>query len=58
MIESLIKKEILIELPGGKVTMRPSALAKYDSYLARVGQFRATEMSRVHKNPILAAINS
>ena len=36
--------------------MRPSALAKYDSYLAQVSQFRATEMSRVHKNPILAAI--
>lgn len=57
-VESLIKKEILIELPDGKVMMRPSALAKYDSYLARVGQFRATEMSRVHKNPILAAIKS
>ena len=57
-VESLIKKEILIELPDGKVMMRPSALAKYDSYLARVSQFRATEMSRVHKNPILAAIRS
>lgn len=57
-VESLIGKGILIELPDGKVMMRPSALAKYDSYLARVGQFRATEMSRVHKNPILAAIKS
>lgn len=57
-IESLIKKEILIEMPDGKVMMRPSALVKYDLYLARVGQFRATEMSRVHKNPILAAIRS
>ena len=55
-IESLIQKEILTEMPGGKVMMRPSALAKYDSYLAQVSQFRATEMSRVHKNPILAAI--
>ncbi len=57
-IESLIKKEILIEIPDGKVMMHPSALAEYDPYLAKVGQFRATEMSRVHKNPILAAINS
>jgi len=55
-IESLIQKEILTEMPDGKVMMNPSVLAKYDSYLARVGQFRATEMSRVHKNPILAAI--
>jgi predicted N-acetyltransferase YhbS len=56
VIESLIKKEILTETPDGKVMMNPSALAKYDSYLAQVGQFRATEMSRVHKNPILAAV--
>lgn len=55
-IESLISKEILTEMPDGKVMMRPSALAGYDSYLARVSQFRVTEMSRVHKNPIMAAI--
>lgn len=55
-IESLIKKEILTKMPGGKVMMRPSAIAEYDSYLAKVAQFRATEMSRVHKNPILAAV--
>lgn len=55
-IESLINKKILTEMPGGKFVMRPSALAEYDTYLAKVGQFRATEMSRVHKNPILAAV--
>jgi len=55
-IESLIKKEILTEIPDGKVMMHPAALAEYDPYLAKVGQFRATEMSRVHKNPILAAV--
>lgn len=56
VIESLIKKEILTEMPNGKFVMQPSALAKYDTYLAKIGQFRATEMSRVHKNPILAAV--
>ena len=55
-IESLIEKEILTEMPDGKFVMRPSALAEYDAYLAQVGQLRAAEMSRVHKNPILAAI--
>lgn len=55
-IEALIKKEILTEMPDGKFVMRPSALAEYDSYFAQVAQFRATEMSRVHKNPILAAV--
>ena len=55
-IESLLEKEILTEMPDGKVMMQPSLIAKYDSYLAKVSQFRATEMSRVHKNPILAAI--
>jgi len=57
-IASLIKKEILTEMPDGKVMMRHSAIAKYDSYLAQISQFRATEMIRVHKNPILAAIKS
>ena len=56
IIESLIKKGILTETTDGKVMMRPSALAEYDSYLAQISQFRATEMSRVHKNPILAAV--
>lgn len=55
-IESLLEKEILTEMPDGKVMMQPYAISKYDSYLAQVSQFRATEMSRVHKNPILAAI--
>ena len=55
-VESLIEKEILIEMPDGKFTLRFSALAEYDSYFAKVGQFRAAEMSRVHKNPLLAAI--
>lgn len=55
-IESLLEKEILTEMPDGKVTMRSSAITKYDSYLDQIYQFRATEMSRVHKNPILAAI--
>ena len=55
-VESLIEKEILIEMPDGKFTLRFSALAEYDAYFAKVGQFRAAEMSRVHKNPLLAAI--
>jgi len=55
-IESLIQKEILTTMPDGKVMMRPSVLADYDAYFAQVSQFRATEMSRVHKNPILAAV--
>ncbi|WP_163338917.1 GNAT family N-acetyltransferase [Desulfopila sp. IMCC35008] len=55
-IESLIDKGILSATLDGKVMMHPSALTEYDSYLAQVGQFRATEMSRVHKNPIMAAI--
>ena len=56
-IESLINKGILTEISEGKAMISPSALGVYDSYLAQVGQFRATEMSRVHKNPILAAVN-
>ena len=55
-IESLIDKEILTKRPDGKVMMRPSALAEYDTYFAQVAQVRAAEMGRVHKNPILAAI--
>ena len=55
-IESLINKGILSETLNGKVTLHPSALTEYDSYLAQVGQFRVTEMARVHKNPIMAAI--
>lgn len=55
-IESIIKKEILTEMPDGKFMLRPSALVEYDSYFAKVAQFRATEMSRVHKNPIMTAI--
>ena len=55
-LESLIEKEILTEMPDGKFMLRPSALAEYDSYFAQVAQFRATEMSRVHRNPILTAV--
>ena len=55
-LEGLIKKEILTEMPDGKFVMRPSALTEYDAYFARVSQFRVTEMSRVHKNPLLAAV--
>ena len=54
-IGSLLEKEILTVMPDGKVMMQPSAISKYDSYLSQVSQFRATEMSRVHKNPILPA---
>ena len=56
MIQSLIEKGILMEIPGSKVTMRPAILAKYDPYLAKVTQFRMSELSRVHKNPIMMAI--
>lgn len=55
-IESLIDKGILNETPEGKVMMRPAALEKYDSYFAKVSQFRVSEMGRVHKNPILTAV--
>ena len=54
--ERLIEKEILVEMPDGRFMLRPSALAAYDPYFARVGQFRLDEMSRVHKNPVLAAV--
>jgi predicted N-acetyltransferase YhbS len=56
VMESLIKKAILTEMPDGKFVMRPAALAEYDTYLGKISQFRATEMSRVHKNPIMAAV--
>ena len=55
-IQSLIEKGILIEMPGNKVTMRPAILVEYDPYLAKVTQFRMSELSRVHKNPIMRAI--
>lgn len=55
-IQSLIEKGILVEIPGNKVTMRPAFLAKHDPYLAKVTQFRVSELSRVHKNPIMMAI--
>ena len=47
---------LVTEMPDGKFMLRPSALAGYDPYFAQVAQFRATEMSRVHKNPVLAAV--
>lgn len=55
-IQSLIEKGILMEMPGNKVTMRPAILAEYDPYLAKVTQFRVSELGRVHKNPIMRAI--
>ncbi len=55
-IKSLIEKEILFETPDGRFMIRPLILSAYDNYFARVAQFRATEMSRVHKNPIMTAI--
>src|SRR3989339_1594331 len=55
-IKSLIEKKILTEMPDGKFLLRPSALTEYDSYFAQVSQFRATEMSRVHKNHFLSAV--
>ena len=57
-IQSLIGKGILMEMPGNKVTMRPAILAEYDLYLAKVTQFRVSQLSRVHKNPIMKAIKS
>jgi len=54
----LIGKGILMEMPGNKVTMRPAILAEYDPYLAKVTQFRVSELSRVHKNPMMRAIKS
>lgn len=55
-IKSLIEKGILMEMPDNKVTMRPAILAKYDPYLAKLTQFRMSDLSRVHKNPIMMAI--
>ena len=55
-IQSLVEKGILMEIPGNKVMMRPAILAEYDPYLAKVTQFRMSELSRVHKNPIMRAI--
>jgi len=57
-VERLLEKEILTKMPDGKVMLQPTALTDYDPYFARVAQFRATEMSRVHKNPMLTAITS
>ncbi|MCG8684960.1 MAG: N-acetyltransferase [Desulfobacterales bacterium] len=57
-IDGIIKKDILIEVSEGKFRLRPSILADYDTYFSKVAQFRATEMSRVHKNPILRAVSS
>ncbi len=55
-IQRLIEKGILMETPGNKVTLRPAILGKYDPYLAKVTQFRLSELSRVHKNPFMMAI--
>ncbi|MBI9076603.1 MAG: hypothetical protein JEZ02_14450 [Desulfatibacillum sp.] len=58
MVQSLIEKGILMEMPGGKVTMRPAILMEYDPRLAKLTQFRMFELGRVHKNPFMAAIKS
>ena len=55
-IQNLIEKGILMVMPDNKVTMRPAILAEYDPYLAKVTQFRVSELSRIHKNPIMRAI--
>lgn len=55
-IQRLIEKGILMEIPGNKVTLQPAILAKYNLYLAKVTQFRMSELSRVHKNPFMMAI--
>lgn len=55
-VRSLIEKGILVEMPGNNVTLRPAILAEYDPYLAKVTQFRVSELSRIHKNPIMRAI--
>ncbi|TKB12330.1 GNAT family N-acetyltransferase [Desulforhopalus sp. IMCC35007] len=55
-IQRLIEKGILMETSGNKVMLRPAILAKYDPYLAKVTQFRLSELSRVHKNPFMMAI--
>lgn len=57
-IRGILKKKLLAQLPNGRFMLQPSAIAAYDSYFARVAQFRATEMSRVHKNPFMTAIRS
>ncbi len=57
-IEGLIQKKILTQTPDGRFMIHPSALAAYDPYFSQVAHFRATEMSRVHKNPIMTAIRS
>jgi len=54
--ENIINKKILDEMPDGRFIVRPSVLAAYDTYLGKIAEFRATEMSRVHKNPIMTAI--
>jgi len=55
-VERLIEKGILIGMPDGRVMLKPSALETYDPYFAQVGHFRLNEMSRVHKNPLLASV--
>ena len=57
-IQRLIEKGILMEIPGNKVTLRPAILAKFNPYLAKVTQFRMSELSRAHKNPFMMAIRS
>jgi predicted N-acetyltransferase YhbS len=57
-IQSLIQKGVLIKMPGSKVKIRPAVLRGYNPYFAKVAQFRTTELSRVHKNPIMMAITS
>jgi predicted N-acetyltransferase YhbS len=55
-IQCLIEKGILMEIPGNKVMLRPAILAEYNPYLAKVTQFRMSDLSRIHRNPIMMAI--
>ena len=55
-IESLMDKGLLVQAPDGKFIMQPSAMAEYDDYFGRVAEFRATETNRVHKNPLMTAV--
>lgn len=57
-VEKLMEKGILTRMPGDRLMLRPSALAVYDSYFGKIAQFRAEEMGRVHKNPLLTAITT
>lgn len=58
VIAGLIEKDIITQNDRGKCLIRVATLAEYDSYLGKVGEHRATELSRAHKNPFLTAVTS